>query len=279
MGASASVGDRRSVGSLDELDTEETRRGSFALPFGRSAPPPTVPENGLPGGLESLDPILSPAYLRKGLAILDSDVGQPFHAPDDFSLEKTPKSPHRYTRGLSGKSPEVTRDPTPISKHESATTAKLSEDANRDRRRAFGSRKSFQKLTECPELEDLLKESETPDIPKRGMGFHFPTPAQLAAESLSIDSLPTKVPIPSLVRQFSGTHSVVPFDKSSVISENRRKGFNSRESFDDFLKVSESMMLDTETPREPFPLREDTREPWQLTAPALFTAAAPRVGS
>jgi hypothetical protein len=121
-------------------------------------------------------------------------------------------------------------------------------DEERRARRAFGSRKSFQRIHH--------PEEATPDAPTRSV---TPTDDSHLATFAAPASLASFRPKP---KPRSATEKIVEFDKAGYLGEHqRRKGFNSRESFDNFLRVDETVRLDR--PNDP-PTPRDPLEPFHF---------------
>ncbi|KAH8054378.1 carboxylic ester hydrolase [Aureococcus anophagefferens] len=142
---------------------------------------------------------------------------------------------------------EATRVP-PRARAVLRPAAAAAADEDRRARRAFGSRKSFQRIHH--------PEEATPDAPTRSI---TPTDDYLAtfAAPASLASFRPK-PKPR-----SATEKIVEFDKAGYLGEHqRRKGFNSRESFDNFLRVDETVRLDR--PNDP-PTPRDPLEPFHFS--------------
>ena len=236
MGSSASVGQSERA-SFNSVEIQASNRGSFDLPFGASLRdlPATVPEAAAAAGLGfGASTAVSPGALRRGLAVTHSDRGSPWEAPRSVAAPRP---------GLEPPSPATPGTPGAVLRPPAAAAA----DEDRRARRAFGSRKSFQRIHH--------PEEATPDAPTRSI---TPTDDYLAtfAAPASLASFRPK-PKPR-----SATEKIVEFDKAGYLGEHqRRKGFNSRESFDNFLRVDETVRLDR--PNDP-PTPRDPLEPFHF---------------
>lgn len=237
MGSSASVGQSERA-SFNSVEIQASNRGSFDLPFGASLRdlPATVPEAAAAAGLGfGASTPVSPGALRRGLAVTHSDRGSPWEAPRSVAAPRP---------GLEPPSPATPGAPGAVLRPPAAAAA----DEERRARRAFGSRKSFQRIHH--------PEEATPDAPTRSV---TPTDDSLAtfAAPASLASFRPK-PKPR-----SATEKIVEFDKAGYLGEHqRRKGFNSRESFDNFLRVDETVRLDR--PNDP-PTPRDPLEPFHFS--------------
>ena len=241
MGASASVGQTERAsrdGDADEskIIITESHRGSFDLPFGRGDLPATIPECGPSPTAVGLggDAALSSSQLRGGLSVTYRDTGEPLVAPLAPPTPATPATPA-----------------APFAAAAKAGQADFVPDEDRLRRRAFGSRKSAARIaTRAAELP-------TPELPARQLGDVAITPAERAMEHLAMTApLALKSTLPPATEAAAAKRLIVPFGRDGYLGEQRRHGFNSRESFDNFMKVDGALTLEhgdnTATPREPW---------------------------
>ena len=275
MGASASVGQTERAsrdGDADEskIIITESHRGSFDLPFGRGDLPATIPECGPSPTAVGLggDAALSSSQLRGGLSVTYRDTGEPLVAPLAPPTPATPATPA-----------------APFAAAAKAGQADFVPDEDRLRRRAFGSRKSAARIATraaelpTPELparqlgdvaitpaeramEHLAMTAPlallpTPELPARQLGDVAMTPAERAMEHLAMTApLALKSTLPPATEAAAAKRLIVPFGRDGYLGEQRRHGFNSRESFDNFMKVDGALTLEhgdnTATPREPW---------------------------